>query len=264
MKFFLIRVSTLAMFLSPYFVASQSLIVNRWSVAGRLNREEAFPIGNFQEYEFLKDNKYRIYEGGIITVNGNYEMAKDEKSYTLGSGTTSLKVKIIKLTALEMQIVYDIDIAINDTIVYYMSGTPAASIAKKKYAYSEEYFKNWLSLKNFYKKRSDIAIEIVNTIKPRIADSDSAAAAIKNYLIKAELLLLDGLNVPKMQIIQYAFLQDNLLAEMSKLMQLAENNSNINSTPNFISIKNKFSDIEKEIVKARARFNISFKAYYGM
>ena len=255
---------TLSVFLLSISLSAQSLIVNRWVVAGKLNREEAFPIGNLQEYEFFKDNRYRIYEGGTVIVNGNYEMAKDGKSYTLGTGKTSLKVKIIKLTALEMHIVYDIDIALNDTIVYYMTGTPAARIAQKKYNYADEYFKNWSTLKNIYKRRSDIAIEIINTLKPKISGIDTVITDIKKYIIKAELFLLDGPYIPQVQILQYSFMQENLSAEITKLLQMTENGSDIKSGSDFSGLKIKLSELEKELAKAKAKFNVAFKAYYGL
>ena len=245
-------------------VLAQPLIVNRWVVAGKLSREEAFPIGNLQEYEFFKDNKYKIYEKGIVTVNGSYEIARDGKSYTLKAGRTSLSVKIVKLNMLEMHVVYDIGIALNDTMVYYMAGTPAAKIAQKKIIYADEYFKNWAVLKSLYTGRSELATGMINTVKTKITGGDSIFAAIRGYIVKADQLISGGIYVPKMQLIQYSFVQDNLSAEITKLLQIAENNSNVKSSSDFIDSKKKLLEIEKEAVKARVKFNSSFKAYYGL
>jgi hypothetical protein len=110
-----------------FFVAApawaQQDIINRWVVAGKLSQGEAFPEGILQEYEFFRDNKYKIYEKGIAVVNGTYEMSKDAKSFVLTGGPNSLSVKIVQLTLLEMNIVYDIDIALHDTIALYLAGT---------------------------------------------------------------------------------------------------------------------------------------------
>jgi len=48
-----------------------------------LSQGEAFPIGNPQEYEFLKDKTYKIYDEGTVSVNGNYEMGVDGNSFFL-------------------------------------------------------------------------------------------------------------------------------------------------------------------------------------
>jgi len=258
----------LTLFASLFFLFSitskaQKSIVNRWLVAGKLSQGEAFPIGNPQEYEFLKDKTYKIYDDGAVSVNGNYEMGVDGNSFFLKNGDISLKVKIVKLNMLEMNIVYDMGKTVSDTMVYYVSGTPNAKIATKKFKFADEYFKNLTSLEKLYMTRGEIVTTISSAVKLKTKGNDSLINSIRQHLVKADKIVFNGAYVPKINVIQYNYIQENLDSKITQLLLLAEASNSVKSSKDYLDAKKKLSDNQKEIDKAKIKFNASFKSYYS-
>lgn len=241
----------------------QASIVNRWWVAGQLNSGKIVPLNSkSQEFEFLKGNTFNIYEKGVVKENGSYTVASDKKSILLNNGSRNkIPIKILKVTATQLHMIFDVAFSRTDTVVCYAQGSDLAKKAQENAAALKEMANAWGEMNGYYEWRKSIIEGFVHWVKST-SNSDAEIfnrtftliRGINTFKIKPD-------NLTKESVGEYETIQ----AEMSKCIQdllaYAKQYPSLTSSKIYSESIEQLTDAEKKIDVSKTEFKKTFAAY---
>lgn len=237
----------------------QNKLVNRWTAAGHYSNGKVEAEDNEgREYEFLKNGTLNIYNNGNVVSTATYTLAADSKTISVKEGRTTGSIKIKKLTASELIMIFSPG---KDTIVFYPSGSAASKQSQAKAVSYYDLQSSWNKLLTQYQRRSDLISTLVNMVKPSTDANNEifTRLSITRKEIQAFDVNLDKLT--KEKFVQY----ENLQAKFSK--DISDFFIFLKKYPSASQMSSDFAamipKIDSNIEKARADFVPSFNAYKG-
>lgn len=240
----------------------QSSIVKRWQAAGRLKNGHVVPQENeIREYEFLKDGTFNAYENGAIAGSGTYVLAGDKKSVLLKDGNQSGSLKIQKLTASELIMIFE---GGRDTIAFYPSGSAQAVKAIKSAEAYDQAKKAWFELSTNYEKRKNL-IENMTMIAKHYRDVDMDTNNEIFARLEATRKEINAIPVNKLPSKEEFERYDSLQAAYSNVfadfLEFLKNYPAIMETHAYKDFTAMMPGTEARIEKSKTAFVAAFKAY---
>ena len=125
----------------------------------------------------------------------------------------------------------------------------------------EKVSNQWANVETQYQRRSDLILNLVNTVKGYAKHESQTLEAVMAARSQATQVKIDPSNCTPQQLAAYQKAQGDVTTALGKLLAITENYPDLKANQNFLELQSQLEGTENRINVARKDFNDSAKEY---